>query len=161
MTGKSAENSLSMTVNILRHSEGSARRICIRLFLKYNRCHSELSWISFTKNSRSFRNRSHSLCFSLLRVYVHFVHIRHLSKNNSQDCFSRQSGNPRLNHLAINVPTSYFHRLLVAVRMTSHSARLSQKKAARGGCQTWGGCKSFLLHFFFSSFIFFSLSFLS
>ena len=35
-----------------------------------------LSWISFSKNSRSFRNRSHSLCFSLLRVYVHFVHIR-------------------------------------------------------------------------------------
>ena len=27
-----------------------------------------LSWICFTKNSRSFRNCSHSLCFLLLRV---------------------------------------------------------------------------------------------
>ena len=29
-----------------------------------------VSWISFTKNSRSFRNCAHSLCFSLLRDYT-------------------------------------------------------------------------------------------
>ena len=95
-----------MTVNILRHSERSEESILLKTIFDYcfTPCRSfrfairktfihffgatsdwvrltrrptqNLSWISFSKNSRSFRNRSHSLCFSLLRVYVHFVHIR-------------------------------------------------------------------------------------
>ena len=67
-----------MTKRDLFHSHGVLRKI---------RC----LGFCFTKNSRSFRNRSHSLCFSLLRTGFAIAHTASYTKSAVLDFVSRKT----------------------------------------------------------------------
>ena len=133
-----------MTVNILRHSERSEESILLKTIFDYcfTPCRSfrfairktfihffgatsdwvrltrrptqNLSWISFSKNSRSFRNRSHSLCFSLLRTGFVITHTASYTKSAVLDFVSQNA-----DVLFTSLPFS-LHFVTSCLRFASH-----------------------------------------